>query len=717
MKFSKIKNAAARVNEPPFNPFYEEYKAEFDKIFEQRAPVTFEHNSGTYVEMPVIENEVLKFALARSSDVGMIVGATGIGKSSLVRYLEHSWGDHDCWVIVMDLAQIQIAGSLPRGFHSLSQEAQLKEAGLAARQVVDLFIKQKLWDFLQTTAQEHPNELFNFAVKYMPGILPASVLFDFGQRGTISRKAATKILKSLATAQEHDFLSLGVVFKLLSRNIPHLKIIIDNVDDKDVLLVHEIVDTFSHLQERVRVCNEKERGEIANATPRSVTLFVTCRPPTATELTWIDEGSPHAWQGIRELPIVRPCNFAHAIAKRYAAFSRKRPRPVTIVASPGKWQFGNRDEVFQKLCELIESNRYGEHILALANNNVATAMSLMLELLRHKEVIDVDSFVKSESIIGGAGQTLSWSKMVKALAFGNQGSRTPIYPVRNTVVVNILEGKNSALHTTLFKPRLLRILQIAQTDDGNPANACTLKELCDYGMRWFNVSCEQAKALLNEMFQQGLVIHGRGSALPGAIGDDCNLRMTTRASFLLESLDRNDVLLKCFRDDIDLKEDIAWHGKKYMWVKKPTADLSVAETARELVWMSWQAFAAESQEVYAVAERGEYQEFVRVSGKELISQLIVFGIVESNRTFYGTRPFHGGGEEWDHDQLTSRLKALQEEISGFYELVNAIEEARMGDHKKACATAKRISAEVPDTDSSTRAEGLRVKWEEEAVKD
>ena len=703
----RISQATGRQHRPPYNAVYVSFQPEFDKLFEERHFVSVEDGNLTYVEMPQAELEIKSFAEAKTWDIGLVVGDTGIGKTSVLRRIIHNeWSSMDCMVLAADLSTKKFAADYPRNFVKLAEADRFVVAAGAAQGILSSLIKDALDDFLTSCAEE----FLKFISMHRKGLLPAETLFR-------KRKAETT-LSAIAKKHPHDILQLGLYFYAAKNDIRHLKVIIDNVDDKDRYLISELCDSLGHLQQLVRELSQAERGRDTQKPIRIVTPIIACRPATAAALIRLQESPSGGVHGLHELRISEPCDIGKALVKRYEhlfailSVSHRRSREVTIGHNAAIWQIRDRDDFFAQLCKILDAENHAKRVLELCNNNVAHAMRELLNVLRNNRFLDLAALLGQILGKGASDQPpINWPRLVRALAYGNQGSTSPVYPVENTCVVNILAGRYAGFGDTTLKPRIIGLYTHTEAQQGRTI-LNTLQTLCDYAARWFNITEEDALATIDEMHLEGLLLHSDGAAMPSDIGPSCEMRLSPRAKCLWAELERNDILLGCYRDDLDLDEDLRWRGRQCVWDAKPTTRLSLEGVARELVWLVRQMWQGECSELDVIAAKGEYRTFCRAFGSKTVTERVVKALSKSRYALYENI------EGFDYEEFPKHISEIDEEVHARSQLWLIWSRKHSGNYKghEYVDDMRRLISDCEGTQTCEEAEQLLRDWETELLR-
>lgn len=631
----KINQSRCLESIGPYNEVYEAFEPLFLSVFQQRTVYSQQVGLEWYERMPKLEKRLLDFVASGTSDIGLLVGPIGIGKSSALRYLTHSgWnGLPGTETILIDLSRKKAALSvleLPAEFRTASAVSQKHES--EARIATCLAAEIEGHISTQVDFAAEIDELYDFFVENNKDLLMPEGFFNPSDLET--RRA---ILSAVQSRHRLAFLFVCLKYYGIKRSLQRLVLVIDNCDQKDPVLIESFVDSLCHLDR----CFENIKGSY-DSFP-ILTALVSCRPATRWLLESESNKNALGSHGWRAISLDTPCALAALLRRRTKAFAPGTDlRQMRITSRNGiTWEVDRPERFLGKLAESLEAHGHGTMLGALCNWNMADAMVALCDVLSNKHYIDLDRVIGDvvpEHEHPNIG--IPWTSILRALAYGSP-SGTPIYPVRNTRVPNVLSGTVSALPKTLLKPRLLEwLLKHASGEHANTAAIIELFTSC------FAITSADLLLQCDELYSEGLVETHRGYT-PSQCGHDCGLQCTPRAAQLWQDLSMHDVLLCCYRDDFYL-------GDHLSWTKTPTSQLQLAERCLVVLELCEWIFEAERRELLNIVQRIGGVAFVNEFGESLISEHLVLGFSSALYTFY-QRYVSDLPESWS---LESRLRDL-----------------------------------------------------------
>ena len=199
----------------------------------------------------------------------------------------------------------------------------------------------------------------------------------------------------------------------------------------------------------------------------------------------------------------------------------------------------------------LEKDGHEKTILSLCNLSVTEALDATIEVIRNKTYIDLDRviadvFVGNDRLPAGVPRTA----IIRIFAYGNQSS-VPIYPVKETLIPNILHSKKE--ESSLFKARLIQFLCNGKSSLTGNFDLNSANEICKWGDHFYGLNDDSVFLLLNELYNERLIDTYRGKA-PSKTRDDCYVKNTVRADLLWNLLSQSSILLECYRDDIPIDD-------------------------------------------------------------------------------------------------------------------------------------------------------------------
>jgi hypothetical protein len=634
----RVTRYTPRTTTRPFNKIFESYGDVLTKLFDERADV--DPNS-TYVAMPTSQQELIDFALSGSQEVGLLVGDIGIGKSSVLKYLrEVVWPSQSCVAIFKDFSEDSESIHFPKKFYKLSAESQKQHAVILANAKIVSMVKGAISPWLWSDIQSNPTGFLSFLDAFYPEYVPDEARLSPGE--------PLKVISTIQRKSKRKFFLATFHYYIHANDIRHVKFVVDNLDDKEVLLLSAVVDLAAHLARGIKRFNEKEISKEKNAPLRWMTVIVACRPNTAQSLQ-SSKGNGSGWHGFHEIVIGQPCSLSEAVKKRYEndvkgkMFPGESDRKLRFTLGDKPWTISNRDSFFAGLCDAFQNAGQANQIVALSNNNMAKAMTYVLEVARNIHFVKDEDLVvavmpnTSNDTFQFARDAFTRTSVLRALAYGNQGDVKPHYPIDFTPVVNLIESKRIPFGGSTFKLRVIAMFSTLESS-GNKSTQISVGDICKMGEQFFGVDTDIAMSVVDELCEQGVLGNSRFVGLPSVVGTDCALSLLPRGELLWRLLSEDSILLQCYRDDCELDRTIEWKGRRFHYSDRPTQELLIEEVGTELIWMVRQLWVKEVEELESVASRGQYSELVRLCGIESMSGRLLKAVSNSMKRFFSRYP-------------------------------------------------------------------------------
>jgi len=167
---------------------------------------------------------------------------------------------------------------------------------------------------------------------------------------------------------------------------------------------------------------------------------------------------------------------------------------------------------------------------------------------------------------------------------------------------------------------------------------------------YFGKSDQDTLAVLDDLFFQKLIDTNRLYP-PSEHGGEAEIAATSRAEFLWRELGESDTLLRFYRDDINLTE-------RHLYQNVPTYGLDLRAKCSEILGLCNDSVEGELRELALVAERGNLSELMRLSGSELISDVILRGVGVSLQTFY-RKYIHN----WSNYDFEAQYRSIKDSLN------------------------------------------------------
>ena len=670
----RIHIGSSRQDIPPYNGIHEAYGPAFWKLLFQSRNVPCEQE---FVAMPEIQRTLADFARSMTNELCMVVGRRGVGKTSVLIHMRNTTWTTGCRVIYECFRDESLPP--PRDYPKWDEQSQrlhwvglaeehlTRILGKAATQPVDFDNATSLWSF------------FNFLNKHFPAasdksLTPTSPLLKL-QRA-YEQIAKRKIQRRLGDSQ-YVIDRLLFFYDIVTTNTRHVKIIIDNLDDKHKGFIAALIEKLSHLQDATRqlYISATVRGQVKSV-PVALTPFVSLRPITANALEDMRDsghkGLGAGWNAVHRIDIDQPASLCEIVSKRYDAIiasdnygdlvvdtvDRSRldgPLTVHVSKKSIRWEYPNRDKFMHGLLKVVIDSGQDKELARLCNNDMSQAVPALGDVLKNRFFLmetDVLAAIEEpvpELAVERATKAISRVAVLKCLAYGNQGNLVPIYPVHKTRVVNIISGRTSNMLVSMANSRTL----LALNEFGrNNRSGMHISDLISALVKWTRLDREKTLLLLDEMWHQGLVesdVWEKSPSISVGLKEHALLSLTPRAESLLFHFGNDTVLLLCYRDEVDLSESLVWPGTGMRpdWFITPSwfprgsvlfGGKHKTEEVHDLFCLIEQMFCVEASEIHdSVSANGasHQNDFSYWFGTYLMTDLALDSLDNSLKRFYG----------------------------------------------------------------------------------
>jgi hypothetical protein len=596
----------------------------------------------------------LTFTRSGNTGVGVLYGHRGIGKSSVLRHLEQTeWPSEGCEVILADLSESSATLNIGEDYYTLPHIERWHRAMGVASLCLNTHIDNLLHTFRNRDIPFPIDDFIDLMRVIQPALLPLNDIY--------SERPAAELLDKAQAKDETAFRFFFLYFLVRHRNQYHIKFVLDNLDDKDSVLIKALCEQLAHLRSFFHACSAKEMSAFGTR-ERRMTPIVSCRPITYTHLkTPVDQENGDDWYGLSPIPFTFPCSLAAILIKRYDFYvAGERPDSRIVVDSEllggNRVTIDSRDRLFRRLCNDFGTTGQAQILLSLCNYDLARAAAATLEVFRNRHFLSTDAIISmtttSQRIdrIESAKRLFTSTTIIRILAYGNQATEAPMYPIMNTLVPNILDSLDAPFARTaasFVKPRIItyflevkRRNAVPQREDrrnseGNDS-AVTRGMLLEDLKKCFGLREPVISQVIDEMFGQELLAHNHGVKVPSYYGARCELIITPRAECLWTQLSMHSVLLQAYREFVELNDNVSWRGVEHSWSSRRAyaIDMSSGEVFSDLVWMCVQSWVAEKEFLERLLERNVIGEFVRCFGSRFTSEQLVDGVQESARSFW-----------------------------------------------------------------------------------
>lgn len=655
----RIHTGARARQVPPYNGIHEAFgPALWLRLFAAR----HDASQDEFVHLPETERELVMYAKSMSQSLCVVTGRRGVGKTSILRFVCSQWKESlACKVIYEDFRDETIL--TPSEYFTDPWAADTRRNFWMS--VADEHLTRILKNSCKPLDENHIADLVQFFVflqKYFRAAAP----------NTETTTSHEKLLNHLELIQSNvifnrlrdpqfKFERLLFAFRLYQEKRKHVKLVIDNVDDKHRGFLNGLLEKLSHLQSSLHRIAVDANSHVV------LTPFVALRPITFRVLQSFPQIDGHGWNALKEIEISQPAALSAIVKKRYAAicsssdFGELSPseidmhrilqsKNVTIPVTDRqvRWQLPNRDHFIFQTLEMITHAKQDDELVDMSNHDLSDAIPAMGDVLKNRHFISEDDVVQ---VVRGANHTdidkiaadaVSRVTVVRCLAYGNQGNNIPRYPVEDSRVANILHGRHSDCRLTLAKGRAIQALAKANQDE---KVGISKEELTDVVAAWCDIDEERVGRLLDEMWKQGLLECDLSGDRPSAASnEDVILSCTPRATRLLNHIQNDSVLLLCYRDEIELADEVKWPGKKPAWTVNTPWQMRLSMEIRdkkseleESAKIVQQIFCVEVDELHkSIGKIGEGSKrlFSEWFGGVLLSEMLLEGIRKSFLRYY-----------------------------------------------------------------------------------
>lgn len=648
-----INELGPRPASPPYNQIFQHFGVELNKLCEERESV----NKSTYVEMPAAEKEICDFTRSNSSNIGVIVGPKGIGKTSVLGHLkEQIWPKESCAVIPLDLKSVSFS-------EELSKNDETTDAKLLATLATRQHLQKEIDSWVQETINEH-QDLFQ------PCMIVAEIK-KYGRSlispefwiGTVDPE---KIYEDVARKHGDKLRQLMFFIALRLAGYKHVKIIVDNLDDKDWRIVMGFAEALAHLSAYIDDISQREKNADDSVHELRLTPIIACRPVTYWRFNEERARYCSDWYGIQAIRIDSPSNLATVLRRRYDHYIAGTKLNVQVDIGTKPYELEDRDRIFRRLCTRLDEARQADLILQLSNQDMADAMSATLDVFRNRHFVDDKCLVRiltasepkrSEQFAKGV---LSRSIVFRCLAYGNQSSDVPYYPIEKTQVPNIICDQHSTLGSSeksLLKPSIISLLLTRRQRKYSYGRLTAVKDIEKFGEQFLNVDKESVLNVLDEMYNDKLISHPQAQSLPSE-SLDCEVECTPRVMCLWEGIQQGSLLIQAYRESTELPDPIYYLDKKHSWHQNP-AYYSSSPHPGVLIDMCMMAYAiwqVESPLLTKLQDQNNLREYFLKVGNEFLSERIVQGVVAGLNSFWKHEPSIDQASILNAEEILSQLK-------------------------------------------------------------
>lgn len=619
----------------PYNTIFEAFGPELGVIFEPRP------RPMVYVPVPEAEKGIKTFTESKSSSIGLIVGDIGIGKTTVLSHFKDTiWPDRGCKVLFRDMATISASPQLGPDFRSLSGEGRAGRATDFAIRVLSDVLKVALADVYEqllysSSGVPLSGEFLRFTERYFGGRIHSKYKIHLP-----NRERHAEIVESLIDDADIEFNILLLCFQIDRECVSHVKVVLDNIDDKDVEVLRALSEQCAHLARKVSDFSQCEQGVDSSKPRRSVSSLLACRPATAELLEQPDPTRPRPWYSYHR--VEWDPRFVGTIIGDIIKSRSKRvtfPNELRFSAGRHPWTHEAPEDLFYRIIDSFVRTGQAQDVVNICNYNLADAMKAIYGVIRNRHFTDdgtvlADTYPRvakpyrmnhGSSESGENASPFTATSVLRALAYGNQGNNDPQYPIVGTYIPNVIESKRAGLlfGESTLKPRVLGLCH--HREKTSKLRAISMREIVKYATDYFNIDGEQAARCVDDMFLDQLIVNSAVWDIPSKVGGDCMLSLSPRGQFLWERVSADNILLTCYHDDVELKNGLKFDKRVHNWSDEGAQSKLLFDSVEATFWMVIQLWRCEVGELSRIA--GDVRrEFIAVSGSEPLSSRFLSGV-------------------------------------------------------------------------------------------
>ena len=618
----KLNKGNRSINSQPFNEIYEVYTELFNDLFQSRLIV----NNDTYIHIPYIEKEIIDYINSGAKSICILTGLTGIGKSSVLSYINsYLKKDDSIYILYVDLLGRRAKLNLGEDFYSLdNNKARLRAANIAELFMIDSLIGSFSKDISDVKWGEY---FYDYMIDNNMGHLVFSFNIHNGQDSTSKKDALNKFKETNPLAHAYAALKYYCYIK----NKKKVVIILDNTDQKDFELIEAFVDILSDFTR----CIGKEI--------KSVTPVVSCRPYNEKRLQKYKDRNSLSTHGSKTIPITKPCSLSEIILSRYKEIKNTKEVIEFITKKGIKWSFSDVDTFIENLTKRYEEEGLDEYVIKINNYNLSTSLENTLNILKNKYFISIErllpSLVKESKLPYG----LSRSAVLKSLAYGNPSSVNKMYYPHDDSdmpIPNLLNWNTDYTPTFLSKFRIIQYL-IKRKAFTNTKGIDQEKIVTSL---YKHLAIERAQAVkcLNIMYYEKLIFT-HNNREPNDNSNDY-IVVSPKALIIFQDSQLDSLYTEFWFDDTpvnSLKFRSVLHG--YPFSKRPQILIEFIE----FIW------SIEEKQLSSILKTNITDAYIHDYGSEIISAKLLNGVEASIISYYKV----------DDDYIISKIEQLRIQIA------------------------------------------------------
>lgn len=555
------------------NDLYRKFKKAFDLLLAADSPaISRQEYRDWHVSTPELEEELRSASENLRDTFRFILGPTGIGKSTLIRY-----------VFALDQAPVIKDRTLyiPIFLNNRRPHHELFDA------VIRVCCRRLGKSEINVEA------LYDFIDQNRPDLLD----LDPSSSGRSKEGSLGALREKSPFAYEMERLK----FLLKGSTVERVIMIVDDIesltyDDQD-RLIHNVCRSFACLQ------NEKERSY-------TLSYIVSCRPSTHAHLRSRDWYSVYSFAD--PISINRPLDLISIFRAR---FDSAVDTLGLAHDAKNKETWSRAYEILMRLAELI-SDRYHVSITGLCNWNLRQSLLEFQRVLTNRTWFQRNRGFSPSFTIEDTGFSVTEASIYRALAIRNGH----IYPGYETPIANLLwntEDDTSDLLITYVIRYLMVDAQAVQEDKGVNGLIMGTDFLAIFPKLKHDTS--SFEKVLDYMHRTRLI------EKEDVQGTEF-LSLTPRSTTLWRMLQSNSICLEFFRDDTYLELS--------SFSSQPTQDLSSEQLFLAIIEVVMRLITVERRHLNDCRSNRTLYLFSRRFGKKLVGRYLIGGVSASANSYF-----------------------------------------------------------------------------------
>lgn len=489
--------------DPRPNDLYQSLKPTFEHLLQNEDPNRYSHREDLYVPHKAMEDEVHDYCSGLTSEAAFLVGATGIGKSTLIRHTLH-----------VNRPPTLSKGTLLIPF-SLNQRHI--ENGYEMRKQMALVFQDAVW-----LAKGGPKQFSEDDIEEIAAFLDLSSSDLLNDPLLDLTKSPISRTQALINRPEATYQFSQVALKYFAsknKDIERLVLIIDDLEGKSAELQKTAI--MNSLETRQCLLNTADKRQVP------VRLLIAIRPETHN---WASQLDQVMITEFREISYTEPVGLFEIFKTRFDV----------VFSSDDYAHIKNREHLDQALnvlsavTEALLSPKFSSRLVRLHNYNLRASLETFRLIVSNRRWLQKDPEWRTTSFFEVKDFAISHSAVMRAMGMGERG----VYPQSRTCIPNLLYNTREPISDLLllYVTKFLRFHNLGYASEesltdtitrllGNHFNRFVFKVLLDYGLSHSLVHKEMANG-------------------------EVRLSETIRSKELYSMLEESSLLLELYRDDI-----------------------------------------------------------------------------------------------------------------------------------------------------------------------